>query len=221
MLEEIGHRLHITYLGDDGYRAKRLGYWQVDRGVYEVIVPRDEVTELSEARVDYPVHLSPGAVLPDAVLPDAVLPDAVLPDVLPDHEATTGHGTQAAAEAATAPERGSWHEFETPDHAAGRGSGYGRTDRSRTGGGNGASARGSTSAHGGSGHTVRRWGDARPLNGAAITDHAPSPNPAQAPERPSPTARRGHRAAWAAPAAHARGTARHRPKQRNAGLGKD
>ena len=101
VLEEIGHRLHITYLGHDGYRAKRLGYWQVDRGVYEVIVPRDEVTELSEARVDYPVHLHP-----DAALPDAVLPDAVLPDVLPDHEATTSHGTPAAAEAAPAPERG-------------------------------------------------------------------------------------------------------------------
>ena len=182
VLEEIGHRLHITYLGQDGYRAKRLGYWQVDRGVYEVIVPRDEVTELSEARVEYPVHLNPGAVLPDAALPDAVLPD-----VLPDHEATTSHGTPAAAEAAPAPERGSWHAFETPDHAAGHGSGYGRTEWSRNGGGNRASARGSTSGHGGSGHTARGWGDARPLNGAGTTDDAPSPNHAHEPERPSPT----------------------------------
>ena len=196
VLEEIGHRLHITYLGHDGYRAKRLGYWQVDRGVYEVIVPRGEVTELSEARVDYPVHLNPGAVVPDAVLPDAVvpdavlpdavlpdalLPDAVLPDVLPDHEATTSRETLAAAEAAPAPERGSWHAFETPDHAAGHGRGYGHAEWSRNGGGNGASARGGTSAHG-VGDTV----------GARTWEGPPPPETAQrrAWERPNQPAKK-------------------------------
>lgn len=55
VLDEIGDRLHITHLGHDAYQAERLGYWQVDRGVYEVVVPRDEVTELTEERVEYPV----------------------------------------------------------------------------------------------------------------------------------------------------------------------
>lgn len=122
VLDEIGHRLHITYLGHDGYRAKRLGYWQVDRGVYEVIVARDEVTELSEARVDYPARRKRSAVLSD------------LP---PHHEATTSHGTPPTAEAAPAPDRGpSWRAFETPGHSAG----YGSTERSRNGGSNGGPA---------------------------------------------------------------------------------
>src|SRR6266702_135274 len=56
--EEIGDRLHITHLGHDVYQAERLGYWQVDRGVYEVVVPHDEVSGLTEERVEYPVHRS-------------------------------------------------------------------------------------------------------------------------------------------------------------------
>lgn len=55
VLDEIGDRLHITHLGHDAYQAERLGYWQVDRGVYEVVVPRDEVTELTEQQVEHPV----------------------------------------------------------------------------------------------------------------------------------------------------------------------
>jgi hypothetical protein len=64
VLDDLGERLHIAYLGHDGYLAERLGYWQVDRGVFELITPRDEVTDIVEERLeyDYPhrAQLDPG-----------------------------------------------------------------------------------------------------------------------------------------------------------------
>jgi hypothetical protein len=56
VLDDLGDRLHIGYLGHDGYRAEHLGYWQVDRGVYELVAPRSEVTEIVEERTEYPRH---------------------------------------------------------------------------------------------------------------------------------------------------------------------
>jgi hypothetical protein len=53
VLDDLGDRLHIAYQGHDAYQAERLGYWQVDRGVYELITPRDEVSEIVEERFDY------------------------------------------------------------------------------------------------------------------------------------------------------------------------
>jgi hypothetical protein len=53
VLDDLGDRLHIAYQGHDAYQAERLGYWQVDRGVYELITPRDEVSEIIEERLDY------------------------------------------------------------------------------------------------------------------------------------------------------------------------
>jgi len=52
VLDDPGERLHIAYLGADAERATSLGYWQVDRGVFELLTPREEVTELSEERVE-------------------------------------------------------------------------------------------------------------------------------------------------------------------------
>ena len=54
VLDDMGDRLHIAYLGHDAYQAEQLGYWQVDRGVFELVTPRDEVKEIVEERVDYP-----------------------------------------------------------------------------------------------------------------------------------------------------------------------
>src|SRR6266702_3381208 len=54
VLDDLGDRLHIAYLGHDAYQAQQLGYWQVDRGVFELVTPRDEVTEVTEERFDYP-----------------------------------------------------------------------------------------------------------------------------------------------------------------------
>jgi hypothetical protein len=60
VLDDLGDRVHIGFLGHDGYRAEQLGYWQVDRGVFELVAARDEVTEIVEERTDYPGQ--PGAV---------------------------------------------------------------------------------------------------------------------------------------------------------------
>ena len=55
VLDDLGDRLHIAYLGEDADRATGLGYWQVDRGVFELLAPRDEVTGLIEERVEKPL----------------------------------------------------------------------------------------------------------------------------------------------------------------------
>jgi hypothetical protein len=56
VLDELGDRLHIGYLGHDEYQAEQLGYWQVDRGVFELVAPRTEVTEIIEERASYPAR---------------------------------------------------------------------------------------------------------------------------------------------------------------------
>lgn len=56
VLDDLGDRLHIAFQGHDAYQAEQLGYWQVDRGVYEVVVPRQDVTDLGEIRHDHPVR---------------------------------------------------------------------------------------------------------------------------------------------------------------------
>jgi len=52
VLDDLGDRLHIGFLGHDGFKAAQLGYWQVDRGVFELIAPRSEVTHILEERVE-------------------------------------------------------------------------------------------------------------------------------------------------------------------------
>ncbi len=77
VLDDLGDRLHIGYLGHDGFRAEQLGYWQVDRGVFELVAPRTEVIEISEERTEYrrpltgpqPVMPPPGAGLADPATP--------------------------------------------------------------------------------------------------------------------------------------------------------
>jgi hypothetical protein len=59
VLDDLGDRLHIGYLGHDGFKAEQLGYWQVDRGVFELIAPRSEVTDIREERTEYPRLLAP------------------------------------------------------------------------------------------------------------------------------------------------------------------
>ncbi|GAA3440577.1 hypothetical protein [Planomonospora venezuelensis] len=56
--EEGGEEgLHIAYTGHSGMKAEALGYWMVDHGAYEVVVPREEVVSLRVERI--PVPLSP------------------------------------------------------------------------------------------------------------------------------------------------------------------
>jgi hypothetical protein len=61
VLDDLGDRLHIAYLGADAGLAASLGYWQVDRGVFELLAPRDEVTGLIEERIEKPLRLAPPA----------------------------------------------------------------------------------------------------------------------------------------------------------------
>jgi hypothetical protein len=58
VLDDLGDRLHIGYLGHDGYKAEQLGYWQVDRGVFELVAPRTEVSDILEEREEYRRPLS-------------------------------------------------------------------------------------------------------------------------------------------------------------------
>jgi hypothetical protein len=53
VVDDLGDRLHIGYLGHDGFKAEQLGYWQVDRGVFELIALRSEVTDIIEERTEY------------------------------------------------------------------------------------------------------------------------------------------------------------------------
>src|SRR5262249_37490166 len=53
VLDDLGDRLHIGYLGHDGYKAEQLGFWQVDRGVFELVAPRTEVSDILEERTEY------------------------------------------------------------------------------------------------------------------------------------------------------------------------
>lgn len=46
--------LHIAYTGHSGVKAEALGYWLVDHGAYEVVVPRDEVHAIRVERVPVP-----------------------------------------------------------------------------------------------------------------------------------------------------------------------
>ena len=55
LLDDLGERLHLAYLGRDSVRARQLGYWEIDREVFEVVVARQEVTGLTEERVEYPL----------------------------------------------------------------------------------------------------------------------------------------------------------------------
>ncbi|MEV7006374.1 hypothetical protein [Streptosporangium sp. NPDC051022] len=58
--EENGEEsLHIAYTGHSGLKAEALGYWMVDHGAYEVVVPRDEVFSIRIERVPIPLVPAP------------------------------------------------------------------------------------------------------------------------------------------------------------------
>jgi hypothetical protein len=84
VLDDLGDRLHIAYQGHDAYQAEQLGYWQVDRGVFELITPRDEVTEIVEERLDYP---RPGGTGARATAPPATGPHTIVPPATGPHTA--------------------------------------------------------------------------------------------------------------------------------------
>jgi hypothetical protein len=99
VLDDLGDRLHIAYQGHDAYQAERLGYWQVDRGVYELITPRDEVSEIVEERFDYP-HPATGP------LPAVALQTGPQPAVARQTGPLPAVGRQTGPQPAVAPHTG-------------------------------------------------------------------------------------------------------------------
>jgi|SRR5579859_3871877 len=85
VLDDLGDRLHIAYLGEDAGRAASLGYWQVDRGVFELLAPREEVTGLIEERVEKPLRWGAGPGVPESSYPyhPAPAPPAAAPPAPP------------------------------------------------------------------------------------------------------------------------------------------
>lgn len=57
VIDDLGENVHISYLGDDSYRAEQLGYSQVEPGVFELVTVREDVTGIAEDRID---HAFPG-----------------------------------------------------------------------------------------------------------------------------------------------------------------
>ena len=89
VLDDLGDRLHIAYQGRDSARARQLGYWEIDREVFEVVVARQDITGLTEERVEYPL---------DAAMFPASNRDPVA-QVRPEAAGRGSGGPQAAAEA--------------------------------------------------------------------------------------------------------------------------
>jgi hypothetical protein len=87
VLDDLGDRLHIGYLGHDGHVAEKLGYWQVDRGVFELIAPRAEVTDILEERLDVP---SPALRARGAEHPSGPMPVPDLGGAAPSQPAAAG-----------------------------------------------------------------------------------------------------------------------------------
>src|SRR5579862_9076599 len=116
VLDDLGDRMHIAYLGRDTTRAIQLGYWEIDREVFEVVVARQEVTGLTEDRVDF--SLAAAMFPPSGDAHDIPLGP---PEPPVAHEAA-----QAASEAvrSTGPDTGALipvsrdHASRTPDRVA-------------------------------------------------------------------------------------------------------
>ncbi len=123
VLDDLGDRLHIAYLGKDGRRARELGYWQVDRGVYELLTPRDEVTGLTEEKVEKSLPRRPpgneSQPMPSYPYGPPQRPPAPAASAgLPDPRGVDGY----ASEPALAP-AGAWNRSGAPASGGWNGSG--------------------------------------------------------------------------------------------------
>jgi hypothetical protein len=103
VLDDPGERLHIAYLGTDTERATSLGYWQVDRGVFELLAPREEVTDLTEERVEKPLRWGE---LAEATGPMATYPYGTAPWPVAAPHVGAPLPPEAAATGVTAPVAG-------------------------------------------------------------------------------------------------------------------
>jgi hypothetical protein len=76
VLDDLGEHLHISYLGPDLSQAERLGYTQVEPGVWELLAAREDVTGIAEERVDHPFLPWQQGWYPDPAEPAVAVPDA-------------------------------------------------------------------------------------------------------------------------------------------------
>ncbi len=112
VLDDLGDRLHIAYLGRDAARAAQLGYWEIDRAVFEVVVARHDVANLTEERVDVPLT---AATFPASSAKHAV-PASSAKHAVPSSSAK--HAVQASAPvlAARLPDLvTAWHGSPAPE----------------------------------------------------------------------------------------------------------
>jgi hypothetical protein len=113
VLDDLGDRLHIGYLGHDGFKAEQLGYWQVDRGVFELVAPRSQVTNVLEERTEYlrprPVTGPMPAITPDSS--DHAMPSERTSG---QHSAPAGHSSGGTAQQ---PIPGSYNPGSTGQHS--------------------------------------------------------------------------------------------------------
>jgi hypothetical protein len=122
VLDDLGDRLHIVYLGKDARRARELGYWQVDRGVFELLTPRDEVTSLTEEKVEknLPRARPEPTAPPQPSYPYGAQPWSAAPLSAPAPADSRGRGYPA--EPALAP-AGAWNGNGPPPQWNGNGTG--------------------------------------------------------------------------------------------------
>jgi len=117
VLDDLGDRLHIAYQGRDSARARQLGYWEIDREVFEVVVARQDVTGLTEERVEYPLD---AAMFPasnrDPVAQAAGAPPSAaertspLRAVPPGYMEPAGHADPGRDRSSSTPHRmAAWH----------------------------------------------------------------------------------------------------------------
>src|SRR5579862_4994487 len=116
VLEDLGARLHIAYLGRDTTRAIQLGYWEIDREVFEVVVARQDVVGLTEERVDFPLV---AAMFPPSGEAHEVLSDPTDPPLAREAaQATAAAAASAGLDAGPLEPVSADHASRTPDRAA-------------------------------------------------------------------------------------------------------
>jgi len=110
VLDDQGDRLHIAYLGRDPATAVQLGYWEIDREVFEVVTPRENVTDLAEDQITIPLTAVAIPVLLDA--PPA--PAEAAPETAAAEPAADGYAEPAATVHAAPDRAAAWHGSPEP-----------------------------------------------------------------------------------------------------------
>jgi hypothetical protein len=121
VLDDQGDRLHIAYLGSDPATAVQLGYWEIDREVFEVVTPRENVTDLTDEQITIPLTAVAIPVLLDAPVPPEPAAEPAVAEPAPDVDAYAAPDRAAAWHGSPEP----WSPYSADDpspHQNGNGS---------------------------------------------------------------------------------------------------